>query len=59
MVLWNFDQLWKKLRKFYNEKNYGNVPKELKVVNKFIALKLGFTLENYGTIEKLWYYSKL
>ena len=48
-----------KLRKFDNEKNYGNVPKELEVVNKFIALKLGFTLENYGTIEKRWYYSKL
>ena len=48
------------------KKNYPNIPKQLKFLNKFIALELWFTLENYGTMEKtivlwkkLWYYCKL
>ena len=48
------------------EKNFGNIPKQLKFLNKFTVLELCFTMENYGTIEKnygamekLWYYCKL
>ena len=57
--LWNFDLLWKKLRKY---------TKLIEVLNRFIALELLFTMEklwyygkNYGTMEKtmvLWYYGK-
>ena len=40
--------------------NYGNIPEYLKFLNKFIALELWFTKENYGTMEiKLWYYGKI
>ena len=45
--LWNFD---------YGKK-YANIPKQLKFLNKFIALELWFTMKNYGTVEKtmvLW-----
>ena len=48
----------------YVGKKYGNIPKQLKFLNKFIALELWFTIrklwycgENYGTVEKtkvLW-----
>ena len=39
------------------EKNNGNIPKQLNFFNKYIALKLWFTMENYGTKKKamiLW-----
>ena len=34
---------------FIMEKNYGYIPKQLKFLNKWISLKLWFTM------EKLWY----
>ena len=45
------------------EKNYGNIPKWLKFLNKCIALEPWYTMENFfGTMEKtivlwekLWY----
>ena len=43
---------------FYNrKKNYGNIPIQLEFLNKYIALELWFTVENYDTMEKtmeLW-----
>ena len=42
----------------YVGKKYGNIPKQLKFLNKFIAVELRFTIrkvwycgKNYGTIE--------
>ena len=32
-----------------DKKNYGNI---IKVLNKFIAVELWFTMENYGTCGK-------
>ena len=44
----------------YNgKKNFGNIPTQLRFLNKFIALEHWFTIDNYGTMEKkLWYYGK-
>ena len=36
----------------YNGKHFANMPKQLKFLNKYIAVKLWFTM------EKLWYYGK-
>ena len=42
------------------KKNYGNIPKWLKFLNKCIALEPWYTMENFfGTIEtKQLYYGK-
>ena len=44
---------YQKLTKFdlLSMKKNGNIPKQLKILNKFIALELWFTMENYGTME--------
>ena len=51
--LWNFDLRRKQHRRlsktmklwFTLEKNNGNIPKQFKFLNKYIALDLGFTME--------------
>ena len=66
--MWLYRKLWKtmelrftneenmvdyqKLYELYNEKTYGSIPNQLKFLNKFIALELWITMENYGTMEK-------
>ena len=58
--LWNFDLQRKKdivdyhiyETLIYNGKMYGNIPKQLKILNIYRVLELSFT------IEKLWYYGK-
>ena len=37
----------------YYEKNYKDIPKYVKFLNKFIHLELWFTLEKHGSMEKL------
>ena len=48
----DYQKLWSIM-----EKNCGNIPKQLELLNNFIDLDLWFTMENYGTKEKtmvLW-----
>ena len=52
--------VYQKLRNFIIEKKIGNIPTQLKFLNKFIALELWFTIENYGTMDKnyIWYHTE-
>ena len=36
----------------HNEKTWGNIPKELKVSNKFISLELWFTIDKLSNMKK-------
>ena len=43
----------------YNGKNYGNIPKKIEVLNRFIASELWFTMEKTMVLwKKLWYYTE-
>ena len=58
--LWSFNfwrkKIWlitkNKETLIYNRKINAYIPKQLKFLNKLIALKFRFTMEYYGTMEK-------